>query len=119
MVKFVTPYTFKEEAHHLENPSGSSLTVPEQSLTINQIMSRFASGIAPDIVKQGYYSEDENLNFEDYDETRNLDFDLVDYTLELHNTNEKHAELQRVKESLEKLSKKEPKKEIVEEEASE
>ena len=45
MKNFRNPYNFKLEAKDLENKKGKSLTVPDQSFTVQEILLKFTSGI--------------------------------------------------------------------------
>ncbi len=43
-------------------PIGESCTVPDQSLTIKEILQRFTSGIDPGVVKDVIYEENSNID---------------------------------------------------------
>lgn len=55
-----------------------SLTAPDMSYTVRQLLERFTTGIAPEVQRNGVY--DENANHDNYDVTRDGDFDLADAT---------------------------------------
>lgn len=76
-----------------------SLTVPDQSLTISQVLTKFASGTLPNISKQPQYDYDETSdkkldNMDNISPFRTQNYDLADYTIDsinnrnssIHNT---------------------------------
>ena len=79
MKNFRNPYNFKLEAKDLENKEGKSLTVPDQSFTVQEILLKFTSGIPLNIGLEVEY-EGDDPSFDDIDETRQPDFDLADAT---------------------------------------
>lgn len=76
MKKLVRAITFEPKDHPGEKNDLPSLTVPDQSFTIAEILEKHTQGIPLGILKQGSYSGTED--FDDFDETRRPDFDLVD-----------------------------------------
>ena len=53
-----------------------SLTTPDMSYSIRNLLEKFTSGITPPVMREGKFDED--ATFENYDITRNGDFDLAD-----------------------------------------
>lgn len=62
--------------HHFEYTEGETETVPDQSYTISEIITRFTGGIMPSIGKQIRYDEDPT--FDSHDLNARPDYDLVD-----------------------------------------
>jgi len=60
-----------------ETITEESLTVPSQSMSINEIFLRFSLGQTLE-EKKPHHFDGENPTFDDYDITQNPDFDLVD-----------------------------------------
>lgn len=53
---------------HFEHPKGASVTVPDESFTIAQILQRSQQGLASDLMHQGEYTlDDQSENFDAYD----------------------------------------------------
>lgn len=82
-MKFINQYQYKENLKEINNrfevlDTETVLTVPDQSLTIRQIVERFASGQTVDGQRQVYHDGVEDFDFED--ETLRPDFDLSDVT---------------------------------------
>nr|WAE43355.1 MAG: hypothetical protein [Microviridae sp.] len=69
-----------------EIPSGESMTVPDEALTINEILNRFTHGIAPNVTGDGYYSDTDD--YDDIDPIINDLTDLDDIRSELQTTYE-------------------------------
>lgn len=74
--KFRTHYNYRKRKADIEHPVGTSETLPDQNYTIREILQKFSSGISPSIAKVPIY--DDNPEFDNYDPTRDLDFDLTD-----------------------------------------
>ena len=67
-------------------------TVPDESLTIRQILDRFQKGLPVDGGQQFYYETDFNHDAEDIiDPTQRPDYDIVDAHNDLAEINEKRA----------------------------
>lgn len=67
-----------------ENNYGVSETVPDQSLTVREIITRFASGTLPDIMKNVEYTEDlPDLRGLDISEIHDLKKENAQYINEL------------------------------------
>nr|WAE43622.1 MAG: hypothetical protein [Microviridae sp.]WAE43944.1 MAG: hypothetical protein [Microviridae sp.] len=56
-----------------EIPKGESMTVPDEALTIGEIMEQFTHGIVPDISKDSQYTDTEDI-----DDTEPNPIDLTD-----------------------------------------
>jgi hypothetical protein len=77
---FSTPYSF-DPAFEVCFESVSdepSMTVPDQSLTVSEILDRYTRGLAPPIARDPIYDDRENLDFDDVDPVDRPDFDLSD-----------------------------------------
>jgi len=77
-MNFNHQYNYVPHPEYYETNNEPSLTVPDQSYTIKELLMRFTSGGMPAIAKTGTYEEDPT--FEDLDPTRLGDFDLADLT---------------------------------------
>jgi len=67
-------------------------TVPDESLTIRQILDRFQKGLPVDGGQPFYYETDVNHDAEDIiDPTQRPDYDIVDAHNDLAEINEKRA----------------------------
>ena len=72
-----------KESQGIEN-HGVSMTIPDQSLSIQEILQMYTSGITPDVQHDGYFeSENGDVSFDDYDVTRAPDVDPVDVQAEM------------------------------------
>lgn len=67
-----------------------SKTTPKMSLTVREIMNRYACGNPPDIRKRQFWND--NPNFDNFDETV-LDFDYADATDMLDRLNTRQEEI--------------------------
>lgn len=56
-----------------------SITIPDESFTVKEILERFTTGMPLSLSKQPIY--DSEASFDDIDETRDPAFDLADATL--------------------------------------
>lgn len=70
-----------------ENPIGPSETIPDQSYTITEIITRFTGGILPNIQRNVSYDDDPSFDSDDI--TKRPDFDLVDASEALSSLSEK------------------------------
>lgn len=101
---------FAAKPQHKEKKSSlPSLTSPDMSYSIKTLLEKFTTGITPPVMRDGQY--DENASFENYDLTRNGDFDLTDATEELHQLeklqdkrNAENAEKLALKQAAQKLT---------------
>jgi len=76
---FTTPYTFNPLLDRGEVNKGESMTIPDQSLTIRQILERFTLG-QPVMGSHAVMYDGENPSHDDIDPTLDPAFDLSDYT---------------------------------------
>ena len=77
MVTFVNRFTYDYKAPHVhETVTGESETIPDQSYTIEEIITRFTGGIMPIVSSRYYYDDDPD--FDSTDPTMRPDYDLVD-----------------------------------------
>ncbi|MDX8558673.1 hypothetical protein OZ663_18515 [Elizabethkingia sp. HX CGY] len=59
MAKFRTPFTSMDEKNPIaEKTIGKSETVPDQSLTVREILKKYANGTLDDISSQPFYNDD-------------------------------------------------------------
>lgn len=72
-----TPATYDVFKHFAEMPVGRSLTVPDESLSIRQLMERFTTGQpTTDVARDAVWVENQNFDSDDIEKWANLD--LVD-----------------------------------------
>lgn len=68
MKKLRSQMTYEPQDKHNEHPVGKSMTVPDESYTIAEILQRSQNGLSTDLIHQGEYTLDTNSeNFDDYD----------------------------------------------------
>lgn len=107
-MKIITPYNFSFDwEKHAEKPQGESLTVPDMSMSIKDMIANLLVGIPVSgnvhDPNSGYPSEDPD--FDDYLPSENGDFDLSDYhaeTLKIQYEREERLNSEKLKESLNK-----------------
>jgi hypothetical protein len=77
---FLTPYQFDPLASVCREPDYTepSMTVPDQSLTVREILERYVRGIAPSCAYDPLYDDREDLDFDDANPAESPDFDLSD-----------------------------------------
>lgn len=74
---FVNRFTYDYTAHHVhEKVIGESETIPDQSYSIEEIITRFTGGIMPTVNNRVFYDDDPD--FDSIDPTMRPDYDLVD-----------------------------------------
>lgn len=77
MVTFVNRFTYDHNAPYVhEKVIGESETIPDQSYTIEEIITRFTGGIVPTANNMLFYDDDPD--FDSIDPTMRPDYDLVD-----------------------------------------
>lgn len=100
---FVTPYTYDPTAAVCyEKPNlCESETVPNQTFTIQEIITRFTGGIMPNVNRKIEYDQEDlrEPNFDAIDPTRRPDYDLVDAIYDIENLTERFMERKREAES--------------------
>ena len=84
-MQFITPFNYYEQTSDevlYEFNDEPSLTVPDQSLTIEQILIKFAHGESLNLGSSYYYeTDDANASFSDLDASRSEGFDLADASM--------------------------------------
>lgn len=79
IMKVLNQFSYDPDFVEYESNSGELVTVPDQSLTVREILDRYTSGLNPEM----YEYEDEGsfdpANEFDMDPTEDRDFDLSDY----------------------------------------
>lgn len=74
---FVNRFTYDYTAPHVhEKVIGDSETIPDQSYSIEEIITRFTGGIMPTVNNRVFYDDDPD--FDSIDPTMRPDYDLVD-----------------------------------------
>ena len=85
-MQFITPYNYYTNTADevlFEYNNEASMTIPDQSLTIEQILMKFAHGENINLGSSYYYETDEaNASFEDLDITRSDGFDLAEASMQ-------------------------------------
>lgn len=71
-------FNFKFDHNCIELCGGVSLTNPDMSYSVRELLEKFTNGVIPPVARTTNFEE--NPTFEDYDQTRELDFDLADAT---------------------------------------
>lgn len=87
---------------HVYSPDPISVTVPDMSYDIRDLLERFTTGsIDPDIVRAVMYTD--NPDFDDFLDTELGDFDLVDCDREINKLRELHSIRMERRKSVENL----------------
>lgn len=76
--KFITKWQYVPDETGMEHPDGVLNTVPDQSLSIREILDRFRRGVAPAVVKESIYNDDDDIDDDFYNHVYDGDFDLTD-----------------------------------------
>lgn len=77
MVNFVNRFTYDyKDPFVYETIIGESETIPDQSYSIAEIITRFTGGIMPTVNNRVFYDDDPD--FDSIDPTMRPDYDLVD-----------------------------------------
>lgn len=95
---------------HIQSFQEPSKTVPGQSMTVIEIMRKFASGVPPTIQKNPVYDaidEKTDLSFDAYDPTFAGDFDYSDLDANRNTIQRLKSDLDKHKSDLESLKSKE------------
>ena len=96
---FITPYTYDSTAKIcFEKPNiDESETVPNQTFTIQEIITRFTGGIMPNVNRHIEFDQEDlrEENFDAIDLTRRPDYDLVDAIYDIENLTERFLERKR------------------------
>jgi hypothetical protein len=81
-MKFSTPYDRDDSDARCTEPCDPvSMTIPDMSYSIKDLLERFTAGTLPPVARDVSYSDSDNLDFDDFDPTKDVNFDLSDYTL--------------------------------------
>lgn len=75
--KFIYRTQFKLQKSGMEKTIGESKTIPDEHMTIADVVLRFANGVQLGLDRAHYYHDTDDLDFED-DPRINLDHDLTD-----------------------------------------
>lgn len=67
-------HTFKLERKDMEHNSGVSMTVPNETYTIKELVERFSKGMDPSISRLAHGDEDPDIDSPDFREVLNMDF---------------------------------------------
>lgn len=82
--RFRSQYNYSSDSSFTMEPVNNlpSLTQPDLSYSVKDIISRFVRGIAPPVASDVYYPEipDDADPFDFIDPTQRMDFDLSDYS---------------------------------------
>lgn len=79
-----------DDQDNIYNPDPVSVTVPDMSYSLRDLIERFTTGTIPtDIVRSAMYTD--NPDFDDFIATELGDFDLSDYASELNKLRELHS----------------------------
>lgn len=90
-MKIQTQANYKYKGGHQMDQE--SMTIPNQSYSVREILQRFQAGTLANISKPIYYElEDDSDDFDNVDITQSPDFDLVDAENYLHAINSKLSE---------------------------
>lgn len=79
--KFITKWQYEPSEKGMEHPDGVINTVPDQSMSIREILQRFRRGVAPPVVHQPLFDDDEQWDTPEADLNNRVfdgDFDLTD-----------------------------------------
>ena len=105
---FITPYTYDSKSKVCFEKSNidKSETVPNQTFTIQEIITRFTGGIMPNVNRKISYDQEDlrEENFDAIDPTRRPDYDLVDAIYDIENLTERFLERKREAETEENKS---------------
>lgn len=69
---------FQPELHIGEINEGEDQTVPNQALSINEIITKFSQGLLPELKQYDEYDGEDEVDFSFIDPTLSPDFDLSD-----------------------------------------
>lgn len=80
---FITKWQYEPSEKGMEHPDGVINTVPDQSMSIREILQRFRRGVAPPVVHQPLYDDENEQAWDTPDADINNrvfdgDFDLTD-----------------------------------------
>lgn len=73
-----TPYTFELQIQDKETPLGVSETVPNQSISLTEMLRKHIAGVAPAVQHTPQYDDDANFDSADYTKINSLDLSEKD-----------------------------------------
>lgn len=99
---------WKLKQHQKEKPKGESLTVPDESYTIQELIRKYASGLDPGISKlPNFNGEDDEVDFDDPDLSLEIRQDITDQAETLRQAAERQKRLlEQMEEAKQKASQK-------------
>lgn len=72
--KLITQRDFRLEAHHMEKILGPSMTVPDESYGVREIMEKFTTGLQPPgIMREGKFDPAADHDSDDLEKLKDLD----------------------------------------------
>lgn len=71
-------YQYEMFPNDMEHPTGPSLTVPDQSMSLNEMLRRHAAGTAPANAQNPLYEDEANFDSADYTKIKSLDLSEQD-----------------------------------------
>lgn len=78
-MQFRTPYNYQAVETDFEPANPISETVPDQSMSISELLARYQNGLVPTGSKRTYFESDAiDVTFDDIDPTLDTNFDLTD-----------------------------------------
>lgn len=92
--RFKTNYNGFKSITDYEKVDPVSITVPNETFSLKDIVEKFTREYPKEMLRTGYYDEinDENPDFDDIDITRSPEFDLVDAYELKENIKQKHKD---------------------------
>lgn len=98
--RFRTNYNNYKSVTDKEKVDPVSMTVPNETYSLRQIVEKFSREYPKNMLRTGYFDTNDEYDFDDIDPTRSGDFDLVD-ALELKGKiQEKRSRKQTIQETL-------------------
>lgn len=77
--KFKTNYNGYKSVNDYEKVDPVSITVPNETFSLRDIVNKFSREYPKQLLREGYYDgENDDIDFDDVDLTRQPDFDYVD-----------------------------------------
>lgn len=93
-IRLTVQHEFRLQSKHMEKPTGVSMTVPGEAMTIQEILDRFTKGLSPHVLMNAVDYEAEDFDAIDMEKARHMDpTDLQFLADNLKAINEKKREL--------------------------
>lgn len=93
-MRFRHAYNFELNDSSMTSNDEPSMTIPDESYTVQELFRRFAAGIAPPVSQNPHFELDENSDdFDSYDPIEDPSFDMVDAVAEIETVNVKKKSL--------------------------